>query len=138
MMPDEITKKPKTRKAPAKRRLVNVTIVTQAGQTVLVQWHDGVARRAYIPADEVKAGKVAVDVLKAGIPYGAPWEEILTDILNSRDISPEAFAAALRGRGIWTVEDMERNPREARRAIDAAVGIHIGELCRMMRRTNRR
>ena len=134
---------PVPKEQPARRRrrrlAITVNVIAQEGEAALVEWCSGDARyRVYVPASEIIGEKVSASVLHAGIPYGAPWEEILIDILDSRDISPEALAGALRKRGIWTAEDMERDPRNARRAIDEAIGIRIGELCSKARHIDRR
>lgn len=116
-----------------------VEIIAQDGQTALIQWYDdGDHHRAYIPADEIKDGKAASNVLRAGIPYGAPWEELIGDMLAVVELSARAFAAALHGRNIWTAGDIERDPRAARRAIEVALGIHVGDLLREARKLERR
>ncbi len=76
-------------------------------------------------------------MLRAGIPYGAPWAELIENMI-APDLSARAFAAALHGRNIWTARDIERDPRAARRAIEAALGIHMGDLLRAARKLERR
>lgn len=113
------------------KRKVAAGIIAQAGAVALVQWKDdGALQRTYVPTAEIVKGRCAVDVLNAGIPYGAPWEEILEKILSTRPITADALADSLRAHNIWTGKDVESNPRGAKRAIDAIVGVTIGELRR--------
>jgi hypothetical protein len=130
---DEETKEEKAEKKPRTRKLIEgVGIIAKEGESALVQWNDGGAlKRGYVPAGEVSAdGKCPADVLSASIPHGALWEEILEEILRTRPLTADAFATSLRAHGIWTAEDVERNPRGAQRAINAIVGVTIGALRR--------
>jgi len=130
---DEEIKEEKTERKPRARKLIEgVGIVAKEGASALVQWStvDGL-KRGYVPANEVSAdGKCPADVLSASIPYGAPWEEILEEILRMRPRTADEFANSLRAHGIWTAEDIERNPRGAQRAINAIIGVTIGALRR--------
>jgi len=116
----------------------SVDIIAEDENVVLAQWHDGEARRAYVPTAEVKENKAPAEVLDAGIPYSAPWEEIIEAMLTPTDLSYKAFAASLHKHGIWTAKDIENNPRAAKRAIDAALGITAGELLRRARSLEKR
>ena len=116
----------------------SVDIIAEDDKVVLAQWHDGEPRRAYVPTSEVEGSKAPAEVLDAGIPYGAPWAEIVGKMLKVVDLSPEAFAASLHKHNIWTARDIEKNPRAAKRAIDAALGITAGGLLRRARSLEKR
>ena len=71
-----------------KPKLVAVKVIESKGKSALVQWADGEdLRRAYVPASKVKDGQCDEDALGAGIPYGVPWEELI-----SIDIDPAKSA----------------------------------------------
>lgn len=75
------------------------------GQSALVEWSDKEGlHRAYIPYGKIDGTKVVTTVLKAGIPYGAPWEEVKPEWPSS-----EQIADKLRNSGIWTAEDLRAN-----------------------------
>jgi hypothetical protein len=103
---------------PKKRKLLKVTVLARQGQSVLVEWTDGGTRRGYVPADELEDGKVAKDVLEAALPYGVPWGAFV----DFSRLTPEEFEAKLRAMGIWTIADLERQPRMVARVLgDLAV-----------------
>lgn len=105
--------------APKKRRkMIKVRIVERRGPSVLVEWDVGDDwRRAFIPTDVLEEDECDADELEAGIQYGEPWEKY-ADVSG---ITPEAIGKGLRRRGIWTVDDMERNIMTASKAIAALV-----------------
>lgn len=80
---------------------MKVRIIEQQGQSALVQYEDGgTLHRRYIPAEEIKRGKVEDEVLEAGIQYGIEWAERL-------DLpTPVEVDRALKEKGIWTEEDL--------------------------------
>lgn len=119
-MSDEEKKEEKKERKP---KQIAVKVVESKGKSALVQWRDGDdLRRAYVPADKVtvadEGARCDEDTLKAGIPYGVPWEELI-----KFDIDPAAIARELRLRGIWTSRDLEMNPKALRRAVDEATGL---------------
>jgi hypothetical protein len=120
----------KARKPRAKKS-ATVSVLDARGESALVEWtgKDGEARRAYIPAGEIDDGKVAVETLEAGIPYGAPWGELAEEIGLPPDYAP-GFARSLYAHGVWTVEDLERNPKAVVGALVEATGITAGALRR--------
>jgi hypothetical protein len=62
-----------------------------------------------------------------GIPYGVPWELLVTPITSER------IARALRDVGIWTANDLRAHAKEARAALIALVGDSLGELLKEVR-----
>jgi hypothetical protein len=116
----------KEEKKERKPKQIAVKVVESKGKSALVQWRDGDdLRRAYVPADKVKGDQCDEDTLKAGIPYGVPWEQLITIKFD-----PVAIARLLRQRGIWTSRDLEMNPNMLRRVVERATGLTAAPLRR--------
>jgi hypothetical protein len=81
-------------------------LIRKQDNVALIEVFDnGVYSRVVVPSHSVSDnGKVPADVLEMGIPYGCPWEEMVT-----LTATPEAIANELRRRGIYTAEDMLSN-----------------------------
>ena len=109
-----------------KPRLVAVQVVRVTGGSALVEFaRKGKAQRVTVPAAELQAGKVAQDVLDAGIPYGLPWEETELASITAADL-----AANLRTAGIWTTEDLQRNTQKAVGVLQATYQLDLAALLR--------
>lgn len=111
---------------PAER--VPVQLVRHSGQAALVEFADvGKAVRVTLPEDLLEgdgAGCTADPAdLAAGVPYGLPWEKATTG-----RVTPEKIAGALRNAGIWTAEDLKRQPWAAVGALQAAYGVDLAAL----------
>ena len=118
---------PKSKQVPQERvRQVAVSTVRVTGEGALVEYaQKGKAKRVTIPASEVRGGKVAQDVLDAGIPYGLPWEEV-----QLATITADELAANLRKAGIWTAEDLRRNTQKAVGVLQATYRLDLAALLR--------
>ena len=120
--------KEQPKKAPAPKPApppaeVAVKVLKTEGASSLVEWvADGAAQRVFVPAAKVKGGVVAENVLSKGVPYGVPWGDIK---LPALDIAA-ALEKALHNAGIWTAEDLSKNQRAARGAVQAALQLHLG------------
>lgn len=111
------------RAEPVEKKAVQ-TIQKVGTDRLLVQWVevDGQPRRAVLNRDRVsqipgEASTVnvsAADLANAD-PHGLPWERLI-----ELHASPESIAAELRRAGIWTLEDLRRNPGAALGAIQTA------------------
>lgn len=81
--------------------------VFHKGSQVVVEWRDsnGDVHRSIFPEDVVVSqnGRVYVEAIEEGQPYGIDWE----DYLQTR-MGPDAIAAKLRNKGIWTLEDLRQ------------------------------
>ena len=109
--------------------MVKVKIIQRKGQAALVEWVDSEGtHRATIPMGVIRKGQAAEDELSYGIPYGEPWEELITVSATS-----ETIAAELRRCGIWTREDLEARPTQALSAIQSAYGVGLADLLRAVR-----
>jgi hypothetical protein len=91
---------------------MKVRTVRQSGEASLIEYErdDRSIGRVYVPTSLVTGEEIDPAVVEMGVPYGLPWEELL-----DQRVTPEARAAAdaLRRRGIWTGDDLRRNPNEA-------------------------
>ena len=115
---------PAPEEAPAPS-LVAVRVIERKGKVALVEWIVGTDwRRAYIPAQELTPLGVAADVLAAGEPYGARWEELIAPA------TPQAIAQALRQQGIWTVSELAMRLGDA---VQAANRVTLESLRRAIR-----
>lgn len=105
---------------------IAVRVVQRRGESALVEWLDGEQQiRATIPVTAVVDDLVAEDVLAAGIPYGVPWGELV-----QLTATPEAVQAELYRVGVWTVEDLRRNPQLALGALQRVYGVDLAALMR--------
>lgn len=112
-----------------RRKLVSVRVVERKGKSALVEWTvgDNDRKRAFVPAEAIEGGnKCDENVIKAGIPYGIPWEE-LADISG---ITPEAIGREMRRRNLWTAEDIERNMQKVSKVIAVLISPVIMSLRR--------
>lgn len=81
--------------------------VFHKGSQVVAEWRDnnGNLCRSIFPESVPVAenGKIFIDAVEEGQPYGIFWE----DYIQTR-MQPEAIAAKLRNKGIWTMEDLQQ------------------------------
>lgn len=105
--------------------LVPVRVVRQDGARIVVSWVEGGREyRAWLPASLGSFDAVNRAALVQADSYGVPWARIAPPCLYS----PERLEAALHGAGIWTLDDLQRNPAAASGALQAALGIDLGGL----------
>lgn len=104
---------------PKRRKLIDVRVIQRKGKSALIEWSvKDDRRRAFVPADAVEDGnKCDKDVIDAGVPYGAPWEE-LVDVSG---LTPEAVGREMRRRNLWTAADVEGNMAAVSKVIAALV-----------------
>lgn len=108
-----------------KAKALTVRVVASKGQSVLVEWPAGNdLKRAFVPADQVQDDKAEAETLEAGIPYGVPWAELV----DMSAATPANFQAEMHRHGIWTVADLEAQPKVIRRVTDIITGINLGAL----------
>lgn len=99
-------------------------IIQQTGGSTLVESTDGGRlQRVIIPSEMVTDGAVSPAALEYGVAYGLPWEELWT----SR-VTPAAIAQELRKRGIWTLDDLRKQPMAAVAAMQSAYGLDVATL----------
>jgi len=103
---------------------MKITVIRQERQSALVEWHDGERMaRAIVPAASVSGDEVSAQTLKHGVPWGVPWEDVL-----SIDVTPQAIADELRRRGIWTAGDLAARPQEAVAALQRVYAVSLAAL----------
>lgn len=89
--------------------ITSLRVLGHKGRAVLVEQEGpGVLERAYIPDD----APVTAEEFERGIPYGDDLAAGLQDV--SFDV--QAFELALHRRGIWTHDQLLRNPSAVRAA----------------------
>lgn len=92
-------------------------------------YDDGKYSRVIVPSNLVsQSGVVSADVVEMGIPYGCPWEEMIT-----LTATPEMIANELRKRGVYTVEDLMKSPNAAFSAIQYIYSLDAQSLLKTAR-----
>lgn len=121
-MKEEQEKQEEEPRKPKRRKMVEVYVVSQKGQSALVQWggRDDL-HRGYVPAVEIEDGKVDKAVLDAAIPYGVPWEELI----DLSELTPQKVAQELHRAGVWTAVDIDARRKQAKQALVAAIGASV-------------
>ena len=102
---------------------MRVEVIRKKGQVVLVQWE---GQRAYVPAEVVVDDQCPSEELQMGIPYGVPWAEVVGDLI----LTGEEIEYTLRGHGIWTLEDVRKEPMKAAAALLAVHKMGVSDLIR--------
>jgi hypothetical protein len=108
-------------------REVQAKVITRSGGLTLVEWLDGVyPNRAWVTPDQITedAGRhLTVFHPEGGIPYGVDWSELTSGLLNTGEIENR-----LKQAGIWTVEELQRQPNVALGVLRAVAGDLLQEL----------
>jgi hypothetical protein len=95
-------------------------VVNIRGRSALVEYDlDGMPMRSYVDTLDLQDDKCPVERL-ADAPYGIRWE------LDFDGLEPQV-EVALKRRGIWTYEDLERQDRAVIRIATNLVGKAIWE-----------
>ena len=104
-----------------RRKTLPVRVVEKKGKSALVEWDEGDdQRRGFVPVKEIEGGKCGEDGLGAAIPYGAPWEQFI----DLSELNAETLARNLRRLGVWTADDLERNPKALRQALGDVLNVN--------------
>jgi len=101
----------------------DVKIIDVVGKSALIERD---LQRVYVPIEEVVDGQVEEEVWKAGISFGVPWEEVI-----QCRVTPALIGRELRRRGIWTTEDVARQPNRVIAALQAAYAVDLAALMRV-------
>ena len=119
-----------------------VRLIRRKNEAALIEWHDpatGYRQRAYVPFAVLKAarhpatGEMLVFCAKPyeGLPYGEPWEQLITAI--TLHVDPEVLAGELRKADIWTADDLRQAPQRALSAIQTVLGLTLSALMQAAR-----
>lgn len=101
---------------------MDVTIVKSGNGKILVEWLvDGVPHRGVVPSEVVIENKINDELLPLAIPYGVDWAFVLEGAMNT--LTPTDIANALWKHGVWTLQDLQRNPQVVRGALLSAYGV---------------
>lgn len=94
--------------------------------TILIEWtRDDMIHRGWIPDDMINAdNEVTERTIQSSIPFGLPFEHII----DRQTISPQILADSLRRRGIWTEEDVMKNPETVQKAIIASAELSVSRI----------
>lgn len=114
-MPDEQEKKPR-------RKMVQVKVISHKGHSALVEY-DGGNKRAYIPRDKLDGDRIAQEELDKGVRYGLEFERLITC-----SATPEAIAAELKRRGVWTYDNLCQKPHAVHKAFMQFFGKDLAAL----------
>ncbi len=105
---------------------VQARLIESRGEYLLVEYTDGEDPfRVIVELGDVElqdGGVVLADpkVLRQGVPYGLPWEDII-----EIHITPADVARKLRQYGIWTLDDILNLSRQTQSALQAALQIDV-------------
>lgn len=96
---------------------MNVQKIARKGRSILVEWADDEGQhRSYVPYDSVFdiQGQSVCELADLGIPYGVPWELLAHQLpaIDGTELQKE-----LRRLGIWTYDDLRKNPAVGLNAI---------------------
>lgn len=102
---------------------INTKVITRTNGLTLVEWMDGNhPNRAWVTPDMiVSEGDASATVIHpaGGIPYGVDWSALISTQIDADEIEQR-----LKGAGVWTVEELQRNPRAAQGIISrVAAGV---------------
>lgn len=104
--------------------LLEARIVSQNGGVIVAEYYeDGIPVRVIVPAGTVENGYALEDDLTAGIRVSVDWRRVV-----KLEATPEKIAVALYDAGIYTFEDLKRNPNGAIGAIQRAYGFDYAAL----------
>lgn len=92
---------------------MNVKIITPGKDYSLIEYMDnGYAKRVVIDSSEINANQVNDEALEFATAYGLAFDEF-----EYPSITPELIMRALHDHGIWTADDMRKNPLMVRNAL---------------------
>lgn len=120
--------------------LQEVTVIRHKGQSALVSYvEEGEECRVFVPlvtvSEEDGKSFVSTQNLQMGIPYGIPFDELLSESFTVRR---GAVIRELKRAGIWTVADYERNPGQIQSIIVAVNSSLRAELKQIVKDQKRR
>lgn len=101
-----------------------VRIVRERGESCLVEYIDSDRRlhRVSVPANKVMNEFVSDQELSQGIPYGYSWEDIDLKFDTGK------FADLLHQNGLWTLDDILKNPQKVSEALHATIADNLSKV----------
>lgn len=108
---------------------MQVTIVKRMEGTAVIEWQeDGMPFRSVVPLSELGIEQASLRVAECahperGIAYGEDFSALIVPAATAESIDRE-----LKKAGIWTAEDLHRNPNGAAGALQRAYGVDLAGL----------
>ena len=109
-----------------KPKMIEVRTVRTIGgkKSIVVEYVEkGELKRTTLPIESVNGGKVDAETLGMGVPYGIDWSG-----LKFEPITGDQLAEELHKNGIWTREDVQRNPGAVQGAFQKIVGLSMSKI----------
>ena len=108
-------------------RCVPVRVIVQNKGAALVEWVVGDDwARGYVPTSQIVGDMVKDSDLDESATYGLDWATIIGPL----DVTVQDVARELRCAGLWTEDDIRKQPREAEAAFRRACHVSVAELIR--------
>ena len=103
---------------------IPVRVVSRKGDSAIVEYTDkGMLERVVIAHSVADSGTLSVSELKDAAPYGLPIGKFVSDkSLGTR------LQLACRQRGLWTLQDFEKNPQFIQAALQEALSLDVGKI----------
>lgn len=94
-------------------KTVQAKVITRQNGLALIEWMDAgdSPKRAWVTPDMILDGdaeRITVQHPEGGIPYGVDWSTFISTHVDVGEIERR-----LRQSGLWTVEDLMRQPKVA-------------------------
>lgn len=99
------------------------------GKTLVEYIRDGIAVRCAFPSELVVNDSVDDSLLSIAIPHGVDWAFALSGVIRS--VGEHEIAAVLSNAGIFTLEDVKKDPQRVVGAIQSAYGIDYATIVRV-------
>lgn len=109
-----------------KPKMIEVRTVRTIGgkKSIVVEYVEkGVLKRATLPIESVNGSKVDAETLGMGVPYGIDWSK-----LKLEPVTAEQLAEELHKNGIWTREDVQKNPGAVQGAYQKVIGLSMSKI----------
>ena len=118
--------------------MIEAKLLSVQGQAAIVSFRDkdGIFQARIISVDDIaglrigETKSVSKKLLDSGTEYGIDWETLLGD---EYDITPVDISNELRKHGLWTYDDMNKNPHQVTAALNALSYRVFAELMRRAR-----
>lgn len=114
---------------------MKIKILQRLPGKMLIEWQDDGLHRGTIPEELVDGERVDDACLSLAIPYGVDFEAGLDGRLQP--VTPKVISDALHDAGIWTYEDMARNPGKVQGVLMTVYGIDFQLLIQIAQQSRR-
>ena len=109
---------------------MKISIISKDNDFVFAQWQDGtMPMRGHIPVELVMGDEVSDEAMSLAIPYGVDWAFFLEGAIGNA--TPERVAECLRSVGLWTLQDVMKNPAAVRGALMQAYSMDFQTILKL-------